>query len=111
MKVKGQRKGIVPFDKEEQEKERMAAKALKTKIKAAEQAIKKLHDRYPGKSRVQLLRRIRLELGAFARQLEIARIERNQGNRLSPKDRMFVEEKKRFLQESQSTSNGCLNGS
>lgn len=78
----------------QEELQLQAAKDLKNKIRAAEKQIQRIHQRYPGKTRLQLLRRVRLEAGKFAAELEIARIERNQAGRLSPEDRMFLEEEK-----------------
>ena len=113
MKAKGQKprqpgkQRFTPPEKEELSKQELAAKALKERIKAAEKNILKIHERYPEKSRIQLLRRVRLELGSFAGQLEIARIERNRGDRLSPEDRMFIEEEKLLLRKNQPAAGNC----
>ena len=98
MNEKEQRQQIASPATEESDKG-LADKALKNKIKAIEKAVLRLVRKYPEKSRLQLLRRIRIDLGAFAEWLEIARIERNQENRLTADDRIFVAEEKRFLLE------------
>ena len=107
MKGKGQRQKITPPEREERLSEELVAKALKAKIKAAENGIQHIHKRYPDKSRLQLVRRIYKEIGLFAAEWEIARIERNRGNNLSVEERISLEEDKAFIRQGQPASRNC----
>ena len=74
---------------------------MDTKVKNAEKAIRRIRMRYPEKSGIQLLRRIRMDVSPFAEWIEIARIERNQAGRLTPDDRMFIAGEKQILLQAQ----------
>jgi len=78
------------------------ARLLKARIKGMEIKIRRYREeRYPHKSLVQILRKIREEFGAFGTMVAIAQIKRNQWHRLSMEDKMFVEDEKRSLLEDQ----------
>jgi hypothetical protein len=92
---------LVPCKEEAQRDEEQAqrAKALQEKIRVAKKGIKAIQGRYPEKSLIQLLRRIRMELGPIATMITILRIERNQEDCLSLDDRAFLEEERAFLRQ------------
>lgn len=93
--------GLTPPEREELSKEMRVAKALKAKIKMAERQIRECQQRNPGKALIQILVKIRGGYGVFATAVAIARIERNQENQLSMEDRIWLEEQKQILLQSQ----------
>ena len=102
MKGKGQWQRLSLLAMKERAKQEAADKTQKAKIETAEGSIRRIQRRYPEKSLLHLLRRIRLELGDFAEEVAISRIERNQGDRLSLEDRLFVEGEKQILLQNRS---------
>ena len=91
-------------EKEEQSTDQSTAdqaKALKCRIKIAEKEIRRYRQkRYPDKPLSYILVKIRGELGAFAELVAIAMIKRNQGDRLSPEERISLERERISLLES-----------
>ncbi len=97
MKAKGQGQRFTPPEKEEQLREELAAKALKAKIDKADKENRRFRQRrYPEKSMLQILRKLR-ELGAFNEAVAIAKIKRR-WKQLSP-DEIPSEEKKFVAEE------------
>ena len=101
-------KGLTPPEKEEQLKQELFAKDLAARIQKAVNEIKKLQNRYREKSLLQLLARVRMENGNFAALVAVARIRRNQWDRLSEEDKMFVEQQKQLALQNSSDSEKLL---
>jgi predicted metal-dependent phosphoesterase TrpH len=94
---------FTPPEREEQLKKERVAKDVADRIQKAINSIKALQKRYrergDEKSLLQLLVRIR-ELGKDAVLVAIARIKRNQWEKLSQEDKIFVEEQKQIALQS-----------
>ena len=101
MSTEKRAKRMTSPNREEQERDNRSArtaKSLRDKIREAEAGIKRIRERYPGKSLIQNLVRFR-EVGALAEWLVILRIEKNQGGSLLGDDGMFLEEQKIILRQ------------
>jgi hypothetical protein len=102
MNKKRRKKVVLLLDKEEAKREEnraQRAKDLQKRIDATKKEIKKIQGRYPEKSLIQLLRRIRLESGLLAGMLTILRIERNQKDNLSLEDQAFLREERNLIKK------------
>ena len=86
----------------------LSLETMTPQINSAVAAVKKLQLKYRDKSFLQLLVRIRRECGKIAAIVTIARIERNQGDKLSPEDRMFLEGQKHEIFENPSAEERFL---
>jgi hypothetical protein len=100
---KRKRKATFPEKEEQLADQRMAdqARALRDKIRKAEKAIRKYHQRwYPGKPLSHILLKINREISPFAELVAILMIKRNQGNRLSADETVSLERDRISLLES-----------
>lgn len=104
--MKGRKKkGLLPLDEEERLIQQLAFETARRKT--AERSIRHIQRQFPKKSLIQLLPVILKYCGPFAAELAIERIERNQGDKLTPEDRFFLQEVKTQLKERGEKKN-CL---
>jgi len=88
-KRRGQRRLPICPEKDLDERQRIAAKELAAKIKSMEQKIRQYRtNRYPQKSILQILRKVREQFGAFGEAVAIAMVKRN--HRLEELDLVFI---------------------
>ena len=102
MKDQEQRQRITPPEKEERLNQELAAKNLAVKIKKADKENRHFREkRCPEKSMLQILRKIRGELGAFNEAVAIARIKwrwcQLSPDKIAPEDRSFLAEEEKIL--------------
>jgi len=104
-------KGSAPPELEEQEKQRLAAKDIASRIQKAVNEIKRLQKRYRDrgdeKSLIQLLVKIR-ELGKDAAIVALARIKNNQWGHLSEADKIFVSQQQMLVLQNVSPAEKLL---